>query len=349
MSDKTVIETHPLADQPIKDPAAAAARLSQARDAILQEIGAIIFGQQPVLTQMLVTLFARGHCLIIGVPGLAKTLMVRALAGTLALDTQRIQFTPDLMPADITGTNILEEDAATGNRHFRFHKGPLFTHLLLADEINRTPPKTQAALLEAMQEYRVTTSRTTYDLPQPFMVLATQNPIEQEGTYPLPEAQLDRFMLCININYPGAADEQTIITETTRDRVLEVKRILHAEMILEFQHLVRQMPVSRHVAQYAASLIRASRPGSPEAPDFITRWVRWGAGTRAGQCLLLAAKAHVLLSGRANVACTDVREYALPVLRHRLFTNFTASSEGVTTDEIVRQVLDAVAEPQYEP
>ncbi|MBU4199561.1 MAG: AAA family ATPase [Verrucomicrobia bacterium] len=348
MSDKTVIETHPLADKPIKDPAAAAGRLSQARDAILKEIGAIIFGQQQVLTQMLVTLFARGHCLIIGVPGLAKTLMVRALAGTLDLDTQRIQFTPDLMPADITGTNILEEDAATGTRHFRFHKGPLFTHLLLADEINRTPPKTQAALLEAMQEYRVTTSRTTYDLPQPFMVLATQNPIEQEGTYPLPEAQLDRFMLCIHINYPGAADEQTIITETTRDRVLEVSRILHAEAILEFQHLVRQMPVSPHVAQYAASLIRATRPGSPEAPDFITRWVRWGAGTRAGQCLLLAAKAHVLLSGRANVSCADIREYTLPVLRHRLFTNFTASSEGVTTDEIVRQVLEAVPEPQYD-
>ena len=321
--------------------------LSRGRDVILEQLDKIIIGQKTVLNQMLIALFARGHCLIIGVPGLAKTLMVRSLAGTLQLDFKRIQFTPDLMPSDIIGTDILEENRETGSRQFRFHKGPLFTSMLLADEINRTPPKTQAALLEAMQEHRVTASGQTYPLPEPFMVLATQNPIEQEGTYPLPEAQLDRFMFCVHINYPDAADEQRILLETTRGMVATVQAVLNAEAILRFQKLVRDVPVSPHVALYATQLIRATRPGSAEAPEFIGRWVRWGAGTRAGQYLLLAAKAHALLAGRPSVSCADIREYALPVLRHRIFTNFAAASEGVTTDDIVKRILAEVKEPSY--
>jgi len=321
--------------------------LSRGRDVILEQLDKIIIGQKTVLNQMLIALFARGHCLIIGVPGLAKTLMVRSLAGTLQLDFKRIQFTPDLMPSDIIGTDILEENRETGSRQFRFHKGPLFTSMLLADEINRTPPKTQAALLEAMQEHRVTASGQTYPLPEPFMVLATQNPIEQEGTYPLPEAQLDRFMFCVHINYPDAADEQRILLETTRGVAATVQAVLNAEAILRFQKLVRDVPVSPHVALYATQLIRATRPGTAEAPEFIGRWVRWGAGPRAGQYLLLAAKAHVLLTGRPSVSCADIREYALPVLRHRIFTNFAAASEGVTTDDIIQRILAEVKEPSY--
>jgi MoxR-like ATPase len=322
-------------------------QLATARATILAELGRVIIGQKQVLDEILVTLFSQGHCLIIGVPGLAKTLMVRALAASLHLDTKRIQFTPDLMPSDITGTDILEEDPTTKRRTFRFNKGPLFTNMLLADEINRTPPKTQAALLEAMQERRVTTAGTTYDLPAPFMVLATQNPIEQEGTYPLPEAQLDRFMFAINITYPTLEEEQRVLVETTRDLQWDIQPVLEADAILKFQHLVRQVPISDHVALYATTIVRATRPGSPTAPDFINRWVRWGAGPRAGQYLLLAAKAHTLLSGRFSVSCADIREYALPVLRHRLFCNFAAASEGVSPDDIVRRVLEAVKEPAY--
>ena len=321
--------------------------LSRGRDLILEQLDKIIVGQKAVLNEMLVALFARGHCLIIGVPGLAKTLMVRSLAGSLHLDFKRIQFTPDLMPSDIIGTDILEENRETGSRQFRFHKGPLFASMLLADEINRTPPKTQAALLEAMQEHRVTASGQTYPLPEPFMVLATQNPIEQEGTYPLPEAQLDRFMFCVHINYPDPADEQRILLETTRGTEAAVQPVLNADAILHFQQIVRDVPVSPHVALYATQLIRATRPGTDEAPEFIGRWVRWGAGTRAGQYLLLAAKAHVLLAGRPSVSCADIREYALPVLRHRIFTNFAAASEGVTTDDIVKRILAEVKEPSY--
>ncbi|MEI8314859.1 MAG: MoxR family ATPase [Verrucomicrobiota bacterium] len=321
--------------------------LSRGRDIILEQLNKIIVGQKTVLNEMLVALFARGHCLIIGVPGLAKTLMVRSLAGTLHLDFKRIQFTPDLMPSDIIGTDILEENRETGSRQFRFHKGPLFANMLLADEINRTPPKTQAALLEAMQEHRVTAGGQTYQLPEPFMVLATQNPIEQEGTYPLPEAQLDRFMFCVHINYPDSADEQRILLETTRGTAAAIQAVLDADAILRFQKLVRDVPVSPHVALYATQLIRATRPGTDGAPEFIGRWVRWGAGTRAGQYLLLAAKAHVLLAGRPSVSCADIREYALPVLRHRIFTNFAAASEGVTTDDIVKRILAEVREPAY--
>ena len=322
-------------------------RLKRAKESILDEIGKVIIGQKEVLNQILVALFARGHCLLIGVPGLAKTLMVRVIGNSVALEARRIQFTPDLMPSDITGTDILEEDSVTGRRAFRFHRGPLFTNLLLADEINRTPPKTQAALLEAMQEHKVTISGTTYDLPDPFMVLATQNPIEQEGTYPLPEAQLDRFMFCIHLTYPSAQEEQRVLLDTTREAQANINRVLGATEVLEFQRLVRQVPVSQHVASYALNLIRATRPSAEGAPDFVNRWVRWGAGTRAGQYLLLAAKAQVVLNGRFSVSCADVRDYALPVLRHRIFCNFTAASEGAGPDQIVRKIVEAVPEPKY--
>jgi len=332
---------------PAPKPEEVIARFKKARESIVEEIGKVIIGQRETLNQMLVALFARGHCLLIGVPGLAKTLMVKTLGQSVDLQSNRIQFTPDLMPSDITGTDILEEDSASGKRHFRFHRGPLFANLLLADEINRTPPKTQAALLEAMQEHRVTVSGATYDLPEPFMVLATQNPIEQEGTYPLPEAQLDRFMFCIHLSYPSAAEEQQVILDTTREAQAPVNRVLNALEVLQLQRLVRQVPVSQHVALYALNLVRATRPNLEGAPDFVNRWVRWGAGPRAGQYLLLAAKAHVLLQGRFSVSCADVREYALPVLRHRLFPNFTAASEGVSPDSIVTKVLDTVKEPKY--
>jgi MoxR-like ATPase len=329
-------------------PEAIIARFKEVRERILEEIGRVIIGQRDVINQMLVALFARGHCLLVGVPGLAKTLMVKTLGNALDLESRRIQFTPDLMPSDITGTDILEEDAATGKRVFRFHRGPIFANLLLADEINRTPPKTQAALLEAMQEHRVTISGTGYDLPEPFMVLATQNPIEQEGTYPLPEAQLDRFMFCVHLGYPSAPEEQQVILDTTRDAPAVIRRVLNAADVTGLQRLVRQVPVSEHVALYALNLVRTTRPNVEGAPEFVNRWVRWGAGTRAGQYLLLAAKAHVLLQGRFSVSCADVREYALPVLRHRIFPNFTAASEGVGTDRIVRKIVETVKEPAYE-
>jgi MoxR-like ATPase len=341
------VETAPAAAAPKDKVLPDVASLKNAHDKILAEIGKVIVGQREVLNQMLVALFARGHCLLIGVPGLAKTLMVKTLGEAVDLESRRIQFTPDLMPSDITGTDILEEDATTGKRVFRFHRGPIFANLLLADEINRTPPKTQAALLEAMQEHRVTISGTSYDLPNPFMVLATQNPIEQEGTYPLPEAQLDRFMFCIHLGYPTAAEEKQVILDTTRDLQAAVTGALNAADVIKLQHLVRQVPVSEHVALYAMNLIRATRPNAEGSPDFVNRWVRWGAGTRAGQYLLLAAKAHVLLQGRFSVSCADVREYALPVLRHRIFPNFTAASESITTDHIVKKILETVKEPQY--
>ena len=342
-----IIEPTPSAAETFSDQESAVARLAAAKDEIMAEMAKVIVGQRKVITQILVALFARGHCILIGAPGLAKTLIVRTLAGTLDLNSKRIQFTPDLMPADITGTDILEEDVATGHRRFRFNRGPLFTNMLLADEINRTPPKTQAALLEAMQEQTVTASGITYNLPRPFLVLATQNPIELEGTYPLPEAQLDRFMFSIVVDYPEATEEPEIIIETTRDRPLEVDRLMAAGTILRFQNLVRQVPVSKHVAHYASSLVRATRPHAEGAPDFVSRWVRWGAGPRAGQYLLLAAKASVILDGRTNVSCDDVRAFAHPVLRHRVFTNFTAASEGISADDIVTRIVDNVAEPKY--
>ena len=331
----------------MENPEASVAQLHQAVDRIKSEMARVVIGQSDVVNQILVALFARGHCLLVGTPGLAKTLMARTLADSLELECKRVQFTPDLMPADITGTQVLENDPETSQRTFKFKAGPIFTNLLLADEINRTPPKTQAALLEAMQERRVTTAGQTYLLPEPFFVIATQNPIEQEGTYPLPEAQLDRFMFCIKVSYPTAEEEERIIMETTQDISQEVVNVLSADALHDFQHLVRKTPVSAHVGAYVTRLVRATRPDAPDAPDFIKNWVRWGAGPRAGQYLLLAAKSHALLQGRLNVSCDDVRAYALPVLRHRVLCNFAAASEGVDSDEIVRRLVAAVAEPDY--
>jgi len=331
----------------IENPEEAVAQLHEAQKRVTDEMSNIVVGQSAVVHQILVALFARGHCLLVGIPGLAKTLMARTLAGTLELHCKRVQFTPDLMPSDITGTDVLEEEPGTTSRKFRFKRGPIFTNLLLADEINRTPPKTQAALLEAMQERRVTISGISYDLPQPFFVIATQNPIEQEGTYPLPEAQLDRFMFCVRVDYPSAEEEERIIMETTQDATREVHRILDSKSLLAFQHLVRKTPVSKHVGAYVTRLVRATRPDSKQVADFITRYVRWGAGPRAGQYLILAAKAHALLRGRLNVSCADVRKYALPVLRHRILCNFAAASEGIDSDEIIRRLLEAIPEPDY--
>ena len=331
----------------MENPEAAVAQLHQAMQRIRSEMARVVIGQSEVVNQILVALFGRGHCLLVGTPGLAKTLMARTLADSLELECKRVQFTPDLMPADITGTQVLELDPVTSARNFRFKQGPIFTNLLLADEINRTPPKTQAALLEAMQERRVTISGQTYDLPSPFFVIATQNPIEQEGTYPLPEAQLDRFMFSVRVGYPNAEEEERIIMETTQDASQAVSRVLAAEALIHFQGLVRKTPVSQHVGAYATRLVRATRPEAPDAPDFIKNWVRWGAGPRAGQYLILAAKSHALLQGRLNVSCDDVRAYALPVLRHRVLCNFAAASEGVDSDEIVRRLIAAVPEPDY--
>ncbi|MHC4547621.1 MAG: AAA family ATPase [Planctomycetota bacterium] len=336
----------PTAEAPtVQEDIEAVTRLRDAHERILKEIGRVIVGQREVIEQFLIALFSRGHCLIQGVPGLAKTLMVRTLSRLLALDSNRVQFTPDLMPSDITGTEILEEDQTTKKRIFRFVRGPIFTNVLLADEINRTPPKTQAALLEAMQEYRVTAGGDTHTLPQPFFVLATQNPLEQEGTYPLPEAQLDRFMFMVKIGYPSRADEVTIIRSTTMDLEIELPKILSEKEILDLQHTVRRVPVTPHVATYAADLARATRPEDPTAPQFVKDWLSWGAGPRAGQYLLLAAKARAALDGRWNVTALDVRANAMPVLRHRMCCNFNATSEGVTNDVVVARLLKTVREP----
>ena len=295
---------------------------------------------------MLLCLLAGGHALLVGVPGLAKTLLVRTLAEALDLEFRRVQFTPDLMPSDITGTEVIEEDRATGRRAARFLRGPVFTQVLLADEINRTPPKTQAALLEAMQEGRVTVAGEDLPLPRPFFVLATQNPLEQEGTYPLPEAQLDRFMLDVRLDYPSEAEEVEILRATTGTAEPPVERVLDAERVLLLQRRVREVPVAGNVLEYAARLVRATRPGTPGAPDEVGRWVRWGAGPRAGQALVLGAKARALLAGRFHVTPDDVRRVALPVLRHRVLVNFSAEAEGVTPDDLVGRLLDAVAPPR---
>jgi MoxR-like ATPase len=307
----------------------------------------VIIGQDEMIEQMLIALFAHGHCLTIGVPGLAKTLTVSTLARALHLKFSRIQFTPDLMPSDITGTELIEEDPATGKRHFRFVRGPVFANIVLADEINRTPPKTQAALLQSMQEYQVTASGTTYDLEQPFFVMATQNPIEQEGTYPLPEAQLDRFMLSIQIGYPQRHEERQIVQATTRSTQQEVRPVLRARDIVWIQQLVRSVPATDHVIDYAVDLARATRPKEPGAPEFIKNWLAWGAGPRAAQYLILAGKARAILRGRYAVSAEDIRALARPVLRHRLFTNFNADAEGVDVDQVIARLLETVQEPGY--
>jgi MoxR-like ATPase len=311
------------------------------------EIHKVIIGQEQMLEEMLICLLARGHCLTIGVPGLAKTLTVATLAKAMDMKFNRIQFTPDLMPSDITGTEIIEEDARTGRREFRFVKGPIFANIVLADEINRTPPKTQAALLQAMQEYQVTAGSKTFELEQPFFVMATQNPIEQEGTYPLPEAQLDRFMLSIKIDYPNREEERKIVRATTQNVTNGVHAVLRQRELLWAQQLVRQIWASDHMIDYAVDLARATRPKEAHAPAFIQKWLAWGAGPRAAQYMVLAAKARAALHGRLAVSARDVRAMARPVLRHRIFTNFNADAEGLDADQILEKLLHTVAEPAH--
>ena len=323
----------------------AAEFLRDAYARIMVQMERVVFGQRRVINEMLVAMFSGGHCLVVGVPGLAKTLIVRTLAEIFDLQFSRIQFTPDLMPSDIIGTDIVEEDPETRRRSFTFFRGPVFANIILADEINRTPPKTQSALLEAMQEYHVTAGGNTYDLPLPFFVLATQNPIEQEGTYPLPEAQQDRFMFHVSIDYPAAEDEMTIAKTTTSDQQPEAKRVMGAQEVLALQRTVRRVPITDHVVRYAANLARATRPHREGAPDFINEYLTWGAGPRASQYLILGAKAIALLSGRYAATCRDIRRAALPVLRHRVFTNFNADAEGMTPDTIVKRLLEVVPEP----
>jgi MoxR-like ATPase len=316
--------------------------LHDARRLILGEIEKRIVGQKDVVDALLVALFARGHCLFVGVPGLAKTLLISTVAEVLDLTFNRIQFTPDLMPSDITGTDVLEEDHTTGKRAFRFVKGPIFANLLLADEINRTPPKTQAALLQAMQEYRVTAGGETYPLDLPFLVFATQNPIEQEGTYPLPEAQLDRFMFYVQVSYPSAAEEEEIVRTTTGAARQALKRVLSPQKIRQLQELVLRVPAADHVVRHAVELARMTRPGDPSAPDFVRESVSWGAGPRAGQYLVLGAKSRAILDGRTAASVEDVRALARHVLVHRVLTNFRAESEGVTSAAIVDRLLERV-------
>jgi MoxR-like ATPase len=314
-------------------------------DRIRAEIAKVIVGQHDVIEQVLMVLVAGGHGLLVGMPGMAKTLLVSTIARVLDLSFKRIQFTPDLMPTDITGTEVLETDAATNARHFRFLPGPVFCNLLLADEINRTPPKTQAALLEAMQEKRVTVGNVTHDLKPPFFVLATQNPIEQEGTYPLPEAQQDRFMFNIWVDYPKEDEEELIVKSTTVAGVSQPETVLNRAQVLQLQSVVRKVPVSDHVVRYAIRLVRATRPADARAPDFVKQYVATGAGPRAGQFLILSAKARALLEGRVHVSCLDVQRAALPVLRHRILTNFAADSEGIAAPALIDRLLKAVEQP----
>jgi MoxR-like ATPase len=318
-----------------------ASRLHEARKKILDELGKIIVGQENVIDEIMICLFSRGHVMLEGVPGLAKTLMISTIAKTLDLSFSRIQFTPDLMPADITGTEIIEEDRSTGHRDFRFIEGPLFANVILADEINRTPPKTQAALLEAMQEQQITVGRNRHVLSDPFFVLATQNPIEQEGTYPLPEAQQDRFMFKIYVEYPSFDEEFEVARRTTGTQAGVVEPVLGAEEILRLQQLVRQVPVSDHVVRYVLSLVRQTRVGNDGVPDFVNDLVGWGAGPRAVQFLILGGKARALLQGRFHVQVEDIQILAKPVLRHRMVVNFAAESDGVTSDDVVQRIIAA--------
>ncbi len=339
--DTAITSQSPVVPSPRND-LDAVAELAEAHDAILREIEKRIIGQRKVVEQLLVALFARGHTLFVGVPGLAKTLLISTLAETLNLSFQRIQFTPDLMPSDITGTEVLEEDHTTGRRVFRFIKGPVFANLVLADEINRTPPKTQAALLQSMQEYRVTAGGTTHELPLPFLVFATQNPIEQEGTYPLPEAQLDRFMFQVDVDYPSESEEEEIVRQQTSDHRPELGRVLSPQRIMQLQDLVRRVPAADHVVKYAVALARATRPTSPTAPAFIRESLSYGAGPRASQFLILAAKARAILDGRFAAAVHDVAALARPTLQHRLILNYRAEAEGLRAGDIVDRLLSAV-------
>jgi MoxR-like ATPase len=325
--------------QTSEDDLQAVHRLKEAYLQITNELNKVVIGQKQVIEELLVAMFARGHCLLVGVPGLAKTLMIRTVADALALQFSRIQFTPDLMPSDITGTEVIQEDKATGHREFRFVQGPIFGNVILADEINRTPPKTQAALLEAMQEHQVTVGGRKHILPEPFFVLATQNPIEQEGTYPLPEAQLDRFMFHVWVDYPSADEELEIIKRTTADIEVQITPTLRAEDIAALTKIVRKVPVADHVARYAMQLARLTRRQEAGAPEFVREYVQWGAGPRASQYLVLGAKARAVLLGRFFVTHDDIKAIAAPVLRHRLKMNFNADAAGVSADEVIRRLL----------
>jgi MoxR-like ATPase len=329
-----------------QDDLALVKRMQDGRDQIVAEIKKVIIGQDEIIDELLIALFAGGHCLITGVPGLAKTLLIKTVADILQVDFSRIQFTPDLMPSDVVGSEIVEEQ--DGRRTLKFVKGPIFTNILLADEINRTPPKTQSSLLEAMEEKQVTAAGVTYPMSKPFFVLATQNPIELEGTYPLPEAQLDRFMFKIELGYLSEEDEITVVANTTQINDTQLSHPLSGEDILEFQRIARQVPAAEAVIKYAVQLVHASRPQSPNAPDFIKDWVSWGAGIRASQNLVLGGKVRALLRGRYNVSFGDIRALAPSVLRHRVLLNFHAEAERITTDEVVRRLLEAVPEPKSE-
>ncbi len=317
-------------------------RLNAAYNTIKSELRKMIVGQEKVIDQVLIAIFARGHCLLIGVPGLAKTMLIKTLARTLSLSFSRIQFTPDLMPSDITGTEVIQEEKGSGQRSFKFLRGPIFANIILADEINRTPPKTQAALLESMQEYQVTAGGKRHDIELPFFVLATQNPIEQEGTYPLPEAQQDRFMFNILVEYPTEDEELEIMKLTTANYEAELKTVLSGDEIRSLQEIVRKVPVSDHVIRYAMRLARGTRVGTPGVPSFIKDWVSWGAGPRATQYLVLGGKARAILHGRFYVTTEDIKAVAKPVLRHRIITNFSAEAEGVTRDAIVEKLIETL-------
>jgi MoxR-like ATPase len=332
-----------------QDDVQSAEMLQAACQQTMEQVSKVIVGQQDVVQQLLIALFAQGHCLLIGVPGLAKTLMVRTLSRALSLDFNRIQFTPDLMPADITGTEVIQEDKKSGQRDFRFVTGPVFTNVLLADEINRTPPKTQAALLQAMQEREVSVGQETYSLPDPFFTIATQNPVEQEGTYPLPEAQLDRFMFNIKVGYPSADEEERILMATTRPERPEVRKVLSGRAITNIQKLVAGVAVSEYIIKYVAALVRSTRPKDSQSPKYITELVDWGAGPRAGQFLIQGGKAMAAMDGRFSVSINDIRRIAVPVLRHRISTNFQAQAEGLTSESIVERLLREVPEPSVPP
>jgi MoxR-like ATPase len=321
------------------------AQFAQARAQMMDQLRRVLIGQEDVMEQILAAVFTRGHCLLVGVPGLAKTLMVSSIAQILDVSFKRVQFTPDLMPTDITGTMVLDENDQ-GKREFRFVRGPIFTNVLLADEINRTPPKTQAALLQAMQEKEVTVGQDTHKLPDPFFVIATQNPIEQEGTYPLPEAQLDRFMFNVRVDYPTLEEEKRIISSSAKDEVPELTKVMSGKAIVNLQKLVRSVPVSDFVTEYVVKLVRATRPKDATAPDFIKRMVDYGAGVRAGQYLVRAGQAFAAMDGRFTVAIDDIKKAAPPVLRHRIAANFQAQAEGKTSDDLVAELLKIVGEPE---
>jgi MoxR-like ATPase len=343
MSSETPVSTPYGSPSALADPE----RVRAQYENLLAEIRKVIIGQDAIVQNLLIALFARGHCLLVGVPGLAKTLLVRTLAQALSWEFRRIQFTPDLMPGDILGTELLETDPATGARRLRFVPGPIFANVILADEINRTPPKTQSALLEAMQEYSVTVAGRTLALERPFFVVATQNPIEQEGTYPLPEAQLDRFMFSLNLGYPARDQEERIVGATTTDAEAQVTPVFTKEELIALQHLARQVPASPHVVSYAVSLARASRPEETESPPAIKKYVEWGAGPRASQYLVLGAKARAILTGKPAPTANDVRAVAAPVLAHRIIRNYAAIADGVTSEQLVNELLQQVREPTY--